>query len=128
MVLAPSEVAFACPGGLLSLTCSTNETYIEWAVDVPGYPKQIRSFDTFGSTLRQFEQAIIGSTMFNFSKEINISMNLSLISMILVENMIVALNGTTIDCTEITKESEVGSTLTTNIHIIGNEADHSKLI
>ena len=68
--------------------------------------------------------------MFNFSKEVNISMNLSLISMILVENMIVALNGTTINCTEITKEYEVGLLNVDNKYpgIIGNEADYSKLI
>ena len=124
MVLAPSEVAFACPGCLLSLTCSSNETYLEWAVEVPGNAMEMQIFDSYGdvSTV-ELEPAIIGSTTFNFSREVNVSMDLFLISMILIEN---ALNGTTINCTE--TANGIRSTLTTNIHIVGNEADYSKLI
>ena len=124
MVQEPSEVAYVCLGGVLNLTCSTNETFLEW--NIAGV---IRNVDKLGGNQTlEFDPIKVNSDTFNLTREIIETMNLSLVSVISSKNVTVALNGTTISCSEISANIMRLTTLTTNIHIIGNEANHSKMI
>ena len=128
MVQEPSEVAYVCPGGHLNLTCSTNETFLEWSIAVPGFTRVVRLVDIFGDNQTQeFDPIIVNSNTFNLSRKVIKTMNLSLISVISSRNVKAALNGTTISCSEISANNMRFTILITDIHIIGNEANHGKL-
>ena len=105
----------------MNLTCSTNSTILVWNVEVPGSVMELAHTFEFDSSITQ----TVELNVFTFSKRI---VNTSLIeSVVLSENVTVALNGTIIRCIERTSGfDEIGlTTLTTRVNVIGNK---SKLI
>ena len=106
--------------------CSTNESYLQWNVTVPGFQSEPRTWFHGATAVQQIE---INSIKLNISIG-NAAINSSLSSVIISENVTANLNGTTIACSEIhtvNRMTTMTVIATTMIHIIGNEANHSKL-
>ena len=119
-----------CPGDILNLMCDTNQTYLRWNISAPaiGISKESQSLFVEASSIRAIR---ISSVIFNISV-LSGTVNFPLRSEILAENVTADLNGTTITCLEIIPDQDRPGEITRNvsttmIHIIGNEALHSKL-
>ena len=127
--MEPSEVAYVCPGGQLTLTCNANASFLEWSVTVPHYQiTKTRLLSNTGTAKRR-APIIINSTTFNITRNIDESLNLPLISMISTDNVTARLNGTVIGCSEILiGEIDMIITLSTSIHIINDGAGHGTFI
>ena len=98
LALSPSEVTYLCPGGLLNLTCSTNETTLRWNVTDPfDYRSETRSVTTFDS----FEQVLtirIRSSTLNITRTQPVDSSTRLVSVMTSENVSSDINGTIIRC------------------------------
>ena len=98
LALLPPEVTYLCPGGLLNLTCSTNETTLRWNVTDPfDHRSETRSVTVFDS----FEQVLmirIRSSTLNITRSRPGDNSSRLVSMMTSENVSSDINGTIIRC------------------------------
>ncbi len=132
IVLAQSDVVtvYMCPGDMLNLTCGTNQAlnFLRWNVSAPalGISRESQLLFVEISSINVIK---ISSVTFNISL-LNGTMNYPLRSEVFAENVTADLNGTIITCLEILIPNGVPITRVvsaTRIHIIGNQALHSKL-
>ena len=120
-----------CPGDVLNLMCGTNQTFLRWNISAPAVGISGESQSLFNGI--SFIGVIkISSCTVTFNVSVlSGTVNFPLRSEILAENVTADLNGTTITCLEIIPDQGPGeitrNVSTTRIHIIGNEALHSKL-
>ena len=119
-----SEVCL-CPGYDLTLTCSTNETFLRWHI-TNGLKFKSRLVSLQG-VAGELEPLMLSSTVFNISK---VSENevLPLISTIMVYSVSTGLNGTSVNCSEIAESGQTQKILMKIIHIIGASMLHYKII
>ena len=94
VVAFSSSVESVCPGEVVSLTCNTNGTLLEWRIVLPDRSDaEMRLFGSLGSANHQ-TPLIVNHTEFRFTR----SSIIPLISTMTIENVITGLNGTIIEC------------------------------
>ena len=107
---SPPEVTHLCPGGLLNMTCSTNETTLRWNVTDPFDQRtETRSVTVFDS----FEQVLtitIRSSTLNITRTRPGDNSTRLVSVMTSDNVSSDINGTIIRC----------AGYTTKVHIIAD--------
>ena len=93
-----AEVTYLCPGGLLNLTCSTNETALRWNVTDPlDHFSDTRSVTVFDS-FEQVRSIKIRSSTFNVTRTHPGDNSTRLVSVMTSENVSSDINGTIIRC------------------------------
>ena len=117
--LSPPEVTYLCPGGLLKLTCSTNETTLRWNITVPlDHYSDTRSVTVFDS-FEQVRSIRIRSSTLNIKRTHPGDNSTRLVSVMTSENVSSDINGTIVICDE-------GSI--TEVHIIAPESKLCQII
>lgn len=116
-----SEEVSVCLGGQLTLNCSTNEALLQWTIAIPNHiPDHDIRFISANNNISRVNALITDAADFVFLRT---SISPQLVSMILIENVTVGLNGTRVSCSS---GGEVIST--TKINVIKNGIVHSILI
>ena len=117
-----------CPGGLLTLTCSANASFLQWSVTVPHHQITRTRFLSYIGTAQRATPIIINATMFNITRTFDRTLTFPLISMILADSVTAKLNGTMINCSEIHVHALQNITMniliSKRIHVIANGDNH----
>ena len=114
-------VSMVCPGDNVTVSCSTNGSALQWRVNISLTPLHFinegeQGIRIFTAASPETEQPIvINQTVFHFSK---ISSELSLASVVTIDNVTTSMNLTEIEC------ARQGGLSSTTILII----DYSKII
>ena len=111
LLLSPSEVNL-CPGDELILTCSTNETFLQWRIST-----SVRRLVPSQGAASELEPLTINSTTFYISK-VSDNEAVPLISTITVYNVTADLNRTAVNCAEIDENGQIERMSTAIIQII----------
>ena len=120
-VISPPGIAPVCSGDTLNLTCTTTGRFQEWSFTLipeneTAPMRYTRSLQTYGPKHLQIFEQVIASTMFLYSRN-SAENSLPLMSTLSVSPVSAGLNGTVVNCTDIT----TSDTVSTIIFIIGTK-------
>ena len=115
-----NEVVYLCPGEQISITCSTNNTFLGWDIELnfSQYGYYIRRYVSMYDSMSYYSSLLIRDTIVNFTKNSERGA-LPLISTLIINNASANLNGTVINCTGLGVYTERISV--TVIHVINGK-------
>ena len=117
LTLSPLNVALACAGDQLEFFCSTEERFLEWGIVTP--QKYLSRLVPASAIAQELEPLFINDTVVNVTKTSSIGMQ-TLMSTLLIGNVTIDLNGTIVNCSQITQNGQTAGTLSAVIHTIRN--------
>ena len=120
-VVSPPGIAPVCSGDTLDLACTTTGKFLEWSFTlIPENEttpmRYTRNLQTYGPKHLQIFEQVIASTVFLYSRN-SAENSLPLMSTLSVSPVSEGLNGTVVNCTDVT----TSDTVSTIIFIIGTK-------
>ena len=112
-MISPPRIAPVCSGDTLNLTCTTTGRFLEWSFTlIPENEttpmRYTRSLQTYGPKHLQIFEQVIASTMFIYSRN-SAENSLPLMSTLSVSPVSDGLNGTVVNCTDVTTSDTVST-------------------
>ena len=93
-----NEVVYLCPGEELSVTCSTNNAYLEWTIQVSPFEYYSTGAISSSSPVDYYLWGRVGDTTVSYAKNSEIGVT-PLISTLIINNVSAFFNGIVISCT-----------------------------
>ena len=114
--LEPAGILYVCPGGPLTINCSTNADLLEWNITIPSHPRNIRkSFQGGIHELLKTVQVYNNILCISLIREPS-----PLISVVSADNATVDLNGTLIICSGLSFIGTEASSASVQLKLVGS--------
>ena len=119
LLISPSEKVTTCKGEQIELICITNATFLRWTSLLQiEQERAIQTYSRYISHADETDQAstyaVTNSTSF-FVSRVSHRGNLPLVSRLLINNAIISLNGTKVNCTEVNAPEAMTASTTIDI-------------
>ena len=114
-MVSPPEIVPVCSEDTLNLTCNTTGRFLEWSFSLipengTGPVRYTRILQTSGPNYAQIFEQVIGSTTFLYSRS-TVENSLPLMSTLSIRPVSKDLNGTVVNCTDVTTSDRVSTVI-----------------